>query len=68
MNDILLEYRFTDRAGRGVYNVKIKQRCDTCGNYHFKSTGQQIRFDLDGSLRIKIDNVISFETTSEGEK
>lgn len=65
MNDILLEYRFTDRAGRGVYDVKTKQRCNTCANYHFERTGQQIRFDLDGNLRIKIDNVITFETADD---
>ena len=65
MNDLLLEFRFTDRAGRGVYNVLTKVPCDTCGNHHFKLTGQQIRFDLDGNLRIKIDNAIIFETTPD---
>lgn len=65
MKDILLKYRFTDRVGRGVYRVSTKKQCDTCGDHHFVDTGQQIRFDLDGNLRIKIDDMITFETVQD---
>ena len=62
MNDILLKFKDTDRAGRGIYDVHTNQSCATCGNHHFRFTGQQIRFDLDGNLHIKVDNMITFKT------
>jgi hypothetical protein len=65
MKDILLKYRFDDRADRSVYAVLRKTHCDTCGNHHFQPVGQQIRFDLDGNFRIKVDNVITFDITQD---
>jgi hypothetical protein len=58
MTDLLLKHTFTDRAGRGVYEVWRTLDCPTCKRTHSDVfTGQKIRFDLDGDHNIKVDSI-----------
>jgi len=53
MEDLLLKFDFIDRAERNVYNVFKRSECEVCDALHWVSTGQQIRFDMDGEFRLK---------------
>lgn len=58
MPNLRLTFEFTDRAGRGVYSVEAQHECPTCGFQFWKKTGQRLRFDLDGNLHIRLQNVL----------
>jgi hypothetical protein len=47
MDDILLIYKFMDRGGRHVYEVRRKVPCKQCGIPHGEKTGQELRLKLD---------------------
>ena len=68
MEDILLKFVFTDRAGRGVYDVwSMQTECPECQMKDFAPTRQKIRFDLDQNLHIKVDTVVMLGEPDESE-